>query len=452
MKYKLLARFPLSNPRRLWQQDNFVLSTFSPGSLAFDEDSEQTDRAMRRSVKACYDAGFNLLELGWASPGRAKAAVQMAEQLGIGVIYQNLKRYGGMGPKNVFCKTNDLLGSMDEMRRWKSVVGYYIWDEPTTIEQMQVTRKMMDMCERERPSALPFTVANPSYNRRFYWKDGNYAPYIDNFLDIIDPPVMSFDYYPVGMKEHDRKRQLDESLMWCDLEYVRRASKKRNVPFWFYYQGENLHNEEFYIFPMIRLMMHSALLYGVKGLQQYTAQNCVVDKETGDHGPFFEDIKQIHKELLELGRTLMALECTHVIHDDSLLPDCPYMKDLRTPISESKLLSGALPYRTSVSELTDAYGNDYLMVVNRDYLEKKDITLNFKENMRVYEISREDGEQRVLVDSTNSLTQSFIEGGMALYRIEPSTNEPSIIEYYLEKDLVPTTEIAPVETPTFPKD
>ena len=444
MKHKLLARFPISNPRRLWAQDNFVLSNFCPGPLGLEKDTPEDDRIMRRSVKTCYDAGFNLLELGWASPSGAKAAVQMAEQLGIGIIYQNLMRYGGMGPKNVFCKTNDLLGSMDEMRRWKSVVGYYIWDEPTTIEQMHTTRKMIDICEREKPSALPFTVANPSYNRRFYWKDGNYAPYIDNFLDIIDPPVMSFDYYPVGMKEHDKVRQLDESLIWCDLEYVRRASKKRNVPFWFYYQGENLHKEEFYIFPMIRLMMHSALLYGVKGLQQYTAQHCVIDKN-GGHGEFFEDIKQIHKEISELGRTLMALECTHVIHDDALLPDCPFMEELRTPMSDSKLLTGKLPYRTSVSELFDAYGNDYLMVVNRDYLEKKDITLKFKQNVRIYEVSRKDGEQRVLCDSTDSLTASFIEGGMALYRIESADNEPSIIEYYLEKDLVPTTEIAPVE-------
>jgi len=445
MKKKLLARFPLSNPRRIWSQDNFVLSTFSPGLLKLDDESEENNEIMRRSVRTCYNAGFNLLELGWASPERAKAAVQMCEQLGIGIIYQNLKRYGGMGPKNVFCKTNDLLASMEEMRRWKSVVGYYIWDEPTTIEQMHTTRRMMDLCERERPSALPFTVANPSYNPRFLWKDGNYSKYIDNFMDIIDPPIMSFDYYPVGMKEHDKTRQLDESLMWCDLEYVRRACKKRNIPFWFYYQGQNLHYEEFYIFPMIRLMMHAALLYGVKGLQHYTAWECVVDPADGGHGVFFEDQKQIHAELAELGRTLMALECTHVIHDDSLLPDCPYMEELRTPMSESKLLAGKLPYRTSVSELTDGYGNDYLMALNRDYLEEKDITVTFKQPSRVYEVSRETGEQSILCDNVTEFTAHFIEGGMGLYRVEPAAAEPSIIEYYLEKDIIPSTEIAPVE-------
>ena len=445
MKKKLLARFALCNPRRLWKQDNFVLSTFSPGLLKLDDESEESNEIMRRSVRTCYNAGFNLLELGWASHDRAKAAVQMCEQLGIGVIYQNLKRYGGMGSKNIFCKTNDLLGSMEEMRRWKSVVGYYVWDEPVTEEQMHVTRNMIDTVERERPESLPFTVANPSYNRHFLWADGNYSKYIDQYIDIIDPPIMSFDYYPVGAKtnEHDEIRQLDESLMWCDLEYVRRAAKKANIPFWFYYQGQNLHGYPHFVFPMVRVMMHGALLYGVKGLQHYTAWESVVDAKDGGKGEYFEDQKQIHFELSQLGRTLMALDCTHVIHDASLLPNCPYMKELKTDITDSKLLDGELPYRTSVSELTDAYGNDYLMVLNRDYVKDADITLKLKTPSRVYEVSREDGEQRVLYDNVSELNISLINGGLGLYRIENADKEPSIIEYYLEKEYVPTTEKAP---------
>ena len=80
---KLLARYPLGNPRRLWRQDNFVFSTFSPGLMSLDNDNERDTAIMRRSVKTCVEAGFNLLELGWASPERGKAAVRMSEQLGV---------------------------------------------------------------------------------------------------------------------------------------------------------------------------------------------------------------------------------------------------------------------------------------------------------------------------------------------------------------------------------
>lgn len=444
MERKLLARFPLGNPRRLWQQDYFIFSAFSPGQLSLENDCEEQSLIMRRSVKTCVDAGFNLLELGWASPERGKMAVRMCEQLGIGVIYQNLKRYGGMGKNKIFCEKNDFLGSMDEMRRWKSVVGYYLWDEPHTIEQMKTTRSMMDLCQREDPSLLPFTVALPSYSKTCLWANGGYPEYINNYCDIIDPPVMSFDYYPLGKGirfadqrtgREDAIVQLDEVDMWCDLEYVRRAAKTRGIPFWFYYQGQNLHNAEHFCFAVTRLLMHGALLHGVKGLQHYTPWNNVVDPETGRPGPSFEEQKQVHAELRELGNTLMALSCDRVIHDNALLPNSPNMKPLRTSMEESALLKGELPFRTSVSELSDAYGNQYLMVLNRDYLEEKDIALELKAPSHVYEVSKADGEQYLLSEATQTINLHLIPGDMALYRIQSAADEPFLIEYYLEKEV-----------------
>ena len=433
MKKKLLARYPVCNPRRLWRQDNFILSTFSPGLLSLKNDNEEASEKMRRSVKTCADAGFNLLELGWASEERGMMAVRMCEQLGIGVIYQNLLRYGGMGFNHVFCEKNDLLGTMRDMRCWKSVVGYYLWDEPTSMEQLHTTRKMMDLCQREQPETLPFTVALSSYSPHFSQGYDVFQKYINNFADIIDPPVLSFDYYPVGREEHDTVRQLDESYLWCDLEFVRQAAEARNIPYWFYYQGQNLHDVDFFIFPMVRLMLNAALLHGVKGLQQYTAWYSVVDAETGGPGIFFEDQKQIHAELRELGNTLMALQFRRLIHDDSLLPGDPIMDTLRTPMAESELLTGSLPYRTSVSEHTDAYGNRYLMVLNRDYLKEADITLDLKETSRVYAVSRKDGEQYVVADSTDQLQLHLIPGDLALLRIQPAQEEAFTVEYYLDK-------------------
>ena len=160
----------------------------------------------------------------------------------------------------------------------------------------------------------------------------------------------------------------------------------------------------------------------------------MVDPETGRAGRYFEEQKQVHAELRELGNTLMALACDRVIHDDALLPNSPYLKQLRASMEESELLKGKLPFRTSVSELSDAYGNRYLMVLNRDYLEEKDITLELKAPSRVYEISRKDGEQNLLADSAQTLTMHLIPGGMAFYRIQPTEEEAFVIEYYLEKD------------------
>ena len=44
MQHKLLARYPIGNPRRVWRQDNFVLSISNPGPKGLDVDDESIVR------------------------------------------------------------------------------------------------------------------------------------------------------------------------------------------------------------------------------------------------------------------------------------------------------------------------------------------------------------------------------------------------------------------------
>ena len=130
----------------------------------------------------------------------------------------------------------------------------------------------------------------------------------------------------------------------------------------------------------------------------------------------------------------MALECIRVIHDDSLLPDHLSMEGLRTPLEESELLSmEKLCTRVSISEHKDAYGHKYLMVLNRDYIEAKNVTLTLKGNYRIYEVSKKDGYQHVVADSAKQLSVDLIAGDMALFRLQRASEEAFTIEYVLEK-------------------
>ncbi len=438
MNHKLLARHPIGNPRRKWRQDNFILSLATPGPLTLEEPNEFTRQKTRRGVKTAVDAGFNVLGCLWASSTTAMDIVRTAEGFDAAVLFQDLKRFGGMGHKNIFCKTNDYEGAMRDTAKWKSVKGYIVWDEPIFEEHLAETRRMIDYCEREYPDVLPYTVANPDYNRLCYWGDNAYVPYIERFLDVIDPAQMSFDYYPIGRDEYDPALQLDNSTMWSNLEVVRTAAQRRDVPFWFYYQGHHFpwHKIDYTLtFPMVRSMAYAGVLYGAKALECYAEFDGYVDPATGGKGVFFEEHKKLNTELRTLGNTLMALTCQRVIHDETLLPDHPTMEGLRTPITESKLISPEyrLPRRISISEHTDAYGNDYLMVLNRDYDNTAHLRLNFKAASHVYEVSKETGEQSLQHHSVMRLPITLAPGDLALYRIAPATEEPCTIEYYLEK-------------------
>ena len=447
MEHKILSRYPLGNPRRKWRQDNFVLSQFK---------AQGND--MRKHVKACADVGFDTVELGWASDEQADAAVQLCQQFGIKLIYQNMSRFGGAwdrdpihgnnGPyfSNIYkrrmesgaWKESSFKGETDirkvvaEKKKWDSVAGYYIWDEPFYEEQMQLCRKLTDDCEAEDPTALAFTVANPSYNPYFKWEENAFPAYIERFASIIDPPILSFDYYPVGMPQVNETVQLDNTPMWCDLYAVRRIADAHQMPLWFYYQGVNLHHVAYFTFPMIRLCMYAGAMYGAKALQHYCSTDAIVD-EDGNRLPFFEPQKKINAEFKALGDTLMAIECRHVFHDAACLPGFAPMQEYSEDIADSAFFAAPLPYRTSAGEFEDAYGNRYLMVLNRDYINGKSLHLKLNGKYRIYEVSRDDGMQYVKDDAADVLSLYLEAGDAVLCRMQPAEEEAFTVEYRLVK-------------------
>jgi len=422
MKHCVLKRYPIGNPRRLWQQDNFVLSTFAAHA-----------QNMRDAIENCADAGYTMIEMGWAPHDRAEEAVRLCEGLGLDLLYQDFSRFGGMQERNIDRKIEheEVKAIVDGLRKYRHTIGYYIWDEPYHEDELYESRRLLDMFEREAPEALPFTVAIPSYNTLYRWDNGEFEAYLERYTSIIDPPMLSLDYYPVGLPGYTAEKQLDNSLMWCDLGAMRKLGRKYNLPLWFYYQGIPMYNWSDFTFSMVRMMMYAAAMYGVKGLQQFTAVGSVIDK-TGAKGPFFEEQKAIHEEFKALGKTLMALENDYVFHSSDLISQCGYYSDFVDPIEKSAVICGELPMRTSVGEFSDEYGNKYLLVLNRDFEKEAEIQISLRDKFRLYTVYRSDGRQ-YKAGEISSLRLKLVPGDAVLLRVQPAAEEPYTIEYRIEK-------------------
>ena len=424
MEHKVFARYPLGNPRRVWRQDNFILSTFSA-----------VGQNMRGILQTCADAGFNLIETGGATHEQAEEAIRICEELQLDLILQDNSLYGGMQKRQMDraqLSASDARQICDRIRPWRHVIGYYIWDEPYGEGQLERARRETDLFQFADPTRVPFNVAIPSYNDKFTWQNGEFADYLDRYCRIIDPAILSLDYYPIGLSSYTDEGQLDNSFMWLDLGLMRNLGRTYAMPVWFYYQGMNLYRYHRFTFPMVRMNMYSAVLYGAKGLQQFKALYSTV-KQDGTPDVFFDDQRQIHREFKMLGGTLMALENVNVIHSDDLLPGCEHMAGLAETMADSRHLVGTLPNRVSIGEFEDAYGNQYLLVLNRDYETDAAITLDLKENCRIYEVSRITGKQNVIWDETRQINVSLAKGDAILYRIQPAAEEAFTVEYRLEK-------------------
>lgn len=423
MDHKIFARHPLGNPHRHWRQDNFILSTFSARGSN-----------MRKVIKNCVDAGFTMLELGWATHEQAFEAVQLCEEYGIDLLFQDFTLHGGM---QEFISREGELQSMvplaNTLAPWKRTVGVYIWDEPFRPDQLAEARRQADLYEQAAPDKLPFTVAIPSYNTEYTWQNGLFTKYLYDYAKKIDPPVLSLDYYPFGLPGYNDAEQLDTSLLWCDLGLLRKVAQAYRMPLWFYYQAVNLHKYHRFTFPMVRSQMYAGAMYGAKALQEFTAVDAVITEE-GDRGPMFEETKRIHAEFRALGNTLMALQSVGVYHSAELLAGSPYLTGLADELTGHNILPQTLPRRCSVGELADAYGHRYFLFLNRDVDVPLDAELPLKKPVRLYTVSRETGEQIFLGDSITSLTLHLSAGDGVLYRMDEVTDaEPYTLEYRIEK-------------------
>lgn len=423
MNHKIYTRRPLGNPHRVWRQDNFILSTFAA----------RGDN-MRDALENCKAAGFNTVELGWASHKQAEEALRLCEELRLDLIFQDFSKFGGMQVGHLDHKLNvdEVKAVVDHIRPYRCCIGYYNWDEPYVLDQLEEARRQEDMFQSADPDRLQFIVAIPSYNDKYRWENGEFAPYLNRYAEIVDPAVLSLDYYPYGLPGYKDETQMDNSLMWCDLGLMRKVGREHKMPLWFYYQAVNLHRYAHFEFPMVRMSMYAAAMYGCKGLQQFTAVGSVITAK-GTKAKFFDETKAIHGEFEHLGNTLMALENRYVFHSDDLLPGSPYMEGLADDIAESEILAGALEKRVSVGELADAYGENYLLVLNRELEEDRILHLNFKKPVRIYEVSKETGRQTVIAENVQSCAMPFVRGDGRLFRVQDAEKEAFTVEYRLEK-------------------
>ena len=74
-----------------------------------------------------------------------------------------------------------------------------------------------------------------------------------------------------------------------------------------------------------------------------------------------------------------------------------------------------------------------MMVLNRDYMTEKTISLDLNGNYRVYEVSKVDGLQYCINDSTDKLEITLAAGDATLIRLQKADEEAYTIEYRLSK-------------------
>ena len=434
MKTKIIYHEPIGNPNRTYRQDRFIVSACISTAMGFEE--EVSD--IRGCVWNLKEAGFNLAEFIWANPEMTEKCVLACEEFGIDGIFQNWNAFGGFQARkgNMHINVPEMQRFIEFSKKYRHFYGYYVWDEPLSEAAVNATAEQVNMIEQMDSERLPFTVAIPSYNATHTWENGLYEQYLIEYARKVKPPVMSLDYYPFSATRPEPMNQLDDKELHLDLALTRKMGLEIGAPMWFYIQTlDSPMGEVYYRFTPERMSMQAylALLHGAKAVQYYSPVDGAIYRD-GRKGPLFFQTKKLNHRLKQWGKTLMALTSEHVFHSPEVLKDNMSFEKYRKSLSDSAIFADEeLPYRCSVGELTDGEGNRYIIVLNRDYLNKRTFRLNLKKEFRVYEVSGEDGMQSVRNRSTKRLNLQLEAGDAIFLRIQDTEEEICALEYMLNR-------------------
>jgi len=266
METKIIKRHPLGNPKRVWKQDKFIFSAFNGVS-----------GNMRLGFLNAKEAGFNMLELGWAKSEEVDLAIPVAEEVGMDLMVQDWRYFGG------FQETREKVIDMKELekyiefsKKYRHIVAYYVWDEPYYQEDVEKAAAQLKIMEELDPERHPFVVAIPSYNKEYRYENDLFDEYMERYCDTIEPPVLSLDFYCI--RGLDDVTQIDNKKIYKDLFVMRRLCRKHQMPLWFYFQSSGdlsvVDGSMLGVnFRHIQLQVNLSLLYGTKGLQYYNITN-----------------------------------------------------------------------------------------------------------------------------------------------------------------------------------
>jgi len=233
-----------------------------------------------------------------------------------------------------------------------AVWGYYVMDEPDNINWKRgaLFRQLGERVNEYRmadPDHVPWINLMTSNDRR----------YLEDYMRVVKPDLLSFDVY---------RWWVLEVTWWRCLEAHRAAALQAGVPLIVWIESNTSERRFMAHLPppednatKLRWSVYTSLAYGSKGVQWFL-------------GTMSEDVAILNAELSVLGPTLVKLESRHVFHTSDVPREGQRLPGTSWYSTDSpKLLIGELARR-------DEPNATYLLVVNKSIDAEADPVIEFR--------------------------------------------------------------------------
>jgi len=395
-----------------WVQDKFFLSVWHSPLLTTD------------AYDYFNNANFEMV----LSVPPDEASVIFAEQHGM--EYQ-LKTGYLVGERDLIARDNTVpedltaedLAKLDGMistfKDEEGVLGYHITDEPNAKAFPNLGRVVSYLREKD-PTRLSFINIFSNYADEELYGTETYHEHIEQFLNIVKPELLSYDHYHFY-------NNYDGGGYFNNLGIIRRWALAYDIPFSNTIQAIGTNgtivdhldwrtpNEGEH-----RWLVYSSLAYGAKAIIWYSWESSHGVTSSSKRDELYASIQQLNLEINNIGDILINLNSDGVYH----YPNVPAGAKLLPANKVVKEISDGSDMLIGIFKHQD--GDDYLMLMNKDYNASTTATIKFNyilDGFEVFDADKNLWEAQLYDNSSgsSSFEYTFEPGDGKLFKLSGET-------------------------------
>ena len=291
------------------------LLAMRPAALAVDTNFFPSCRGIRRRTSRACSTKFESAVSPWQALCRL-AMLDECKKEGLKAIVSD-NRSGGYdwaGTVDAAKARQNVSNLVAEVNTHPAVYGYYLRDEPSAA-WFNNLEKVAGPIRELAPGKWPYINLFPDYAENWQLGTTGYVDYLEKFIEICHPQILSYDNYSIMDDGSVR------GAYWTNLEAVRAAAVKHKLVFWNIVLSVAHFNYREPSAADLRFEAYTGLAYGARGLAWFTYfappvggyRGAPVD-QFGHKTATWQHMQNVNLQVQKLGPTLNHLHSDDVYH------------------------------------------------------------------------------------------------------------------------------------------
>jgi hypothetical protein len=242
-----------------------------------------------------------------------------------------------------------------------ALVGYLLADEPSA-DEFAGLGKAVAAVKELAPGRLAYVNLYPSYASRAQLGTKTYTEYIERYVRVVKPQVLSYDNYDV-LLSLDMANRARAAEYYTNLLAIRRIALKHGLPFWNALSSNRIRPHTTVPSPAnLLLQAYTSLAAGSRGLTWFTYHagryaHAPVDN-SGNRTATWSYLRMVNEQVQAFKPIMRRLRSTGVYFSKPVLGE-----GLRA-LPGALVKSVRSPTGVMVGEFSGEKGERYAMVVN----------------------------------------------------------------------------------------